>query len=78
MKPLREISPGRRNALGLAFFILFFAVWAAATLGGFVPKTFLADPIAMVKSGWVLLSVPNALVRGCFAALDEPGVELPL
>ena len=56
MKPLREISPGRRNALGLAFFILFFAVWAVATLGGFVPKTFLADPIAMVKSGWVLLT----------------------
>jgi NitT/TauT family transport system permease protein len=56
LKPLREISPGRRNALGLAFFILFFAVWAVATLGGFVPKTFLADPIAMVRSGWVLLA----------------------
>ena len=56
MKPLREISAGRRNALGLAFFVLFFAVWALATLGGFVPKTFLADPIAMVKSGWVLLT----------------------
>ncbi len=56
MKPLREISPGRRNALGLAFFVLFFAVWAVATLGGFVPKTFLADPIAMVRSGWVLLA----------------------
>lgn len=56
MKPLREISPGRRHLLGLAFFILFFAVWAVATLGGFVPKTFLADPIAMVKSGWVLLT----------------------
>ena len=56
MKPLREISPGRRHALGLLFFILFFAVWAVATLGGFVPKTFLADPIMMVKSGWVLLT----------------------
>lgn len=30
------------------------------------------------KSGWLLLSVPNALVRGLFQALDEPGVELPL
>jgi hypothetical protein len=29
------------------------------------------------KSGWVLLSVPNALGRGCFDALNEPGVELP-
>ena len=56
MKPLLEISPGRRQLLGLAFFVLFFAVWAGATLGGFVPKTFLADPIAMVKSGWVLLT----------------------
>ena len=56
MKPLREISPGRRRLLGLAFFILFFAAWAAATLGGFVSKTFLADPIAMVESGWVLLT----------------------
>lgn len=29
------------------------------------------------KSGWILLSVPNALVRGAFDALNEPGVELP-
>ncbi|KQW35548.1 ABC transporter permease [Rhizobacter sp. Root404] len=56
MKPLREISPGRRNALGLAFFVLFFVAWGIATLGGFVPKTFLADPIAMLRSGWVLLT----------------------
>jgi NitT/TauT family transport system permease protein len=56
LKPLREISPGRRNALGLAFFVLFFVAWGIATLGGFVPKTFLADPIAMVRSGWVLLA----------------------
>ena len=56
MKPLRELSAGQRNALGILFFVLFFAVWGVATLGGFVPKTFLADPIAMVKSGWVLLT----------------------
>lgn len=36
--------------------MLFFAVWALATLGGFVSKTFLADPITMVRSGWVLLT----------------------
>lgn len=29
-------------------------------------------------SGWGLLEVPNALVRGLFAALDVPGAELPL
>ena len=56
MKPLVEGSPGRRTALGILFFVLFFAVWAVATLGGFVPKTFLADPIACVRSGWVLLT----------------------
>ena len=43
-------------ALGVLFFILFFALWAAVTFGGLVPKTFLADPIAMVKSGWTLLA----------------------
>jgi NitT/TauT family transport system permease protein len=56
LKPLRDVSPGRRSALGLLFFILFFAAWAVATLGGFVSKTFLADPITMVRSGWVLLT----------------------
>jgi NitT/TauT family transport system permease protein len=56
LKPLREISPGRRRWLGLLFFILFFAAWAVATLGGFVSKTFLADPIMMIQSGWVLLT----------------------
>ena len=56
MKPLREVSPTARSALGLLFFVLFFGAWAVATLGGFVPKTFLADPIAMLRSGWVLLA----------------------
>lgn len=27
--------------------------------------------------GWILLSVPNALVRGYYAAMREPGIELP-
>jgi len=56
LKPLHEISPGRRNGQGLLFFVLFFAAWAFATLGGFVSKTFLADPVTMVRSGWVLLT----------------------
>jgi hypothetical protein len=29
------------------------------------------------SSGWLLLSVPNALVRGVFDSLSEPGIELP-
>ncbi|HVF62814.1 MAG TPA: ABC transporter permease [Casimicrobiaceae bacterium] len=56
MQPLRAVSPGARVALGVAFFVLFVAVWAFATLGGFVSKTFLADPITMVRSGWTLLT----------------------
>lgn len=56
MKPLTPVSPGARIALGVAFFVVFVAAWAVATLGGFVSKTFLADPITMVKSGWTLLT----------------------
>ena len=56
MKPLVPVAPGTRVVLGIAFFVLFFAVWAVATLGGFVQKTFLADPITMVRSGYVLLT----------------------
>ena len=56
MKPLVPVAPGTRVVLGIAFFVLFFAVWAVATLGGFVQKTFLADPITMVRSGYTLLT----------------------
>jgi NitT/TauT family transport system permease protein len=56
VKPLQQVEPGRRIALGVAFFVLFFAGWAFATLGGFVSKTFLADPLTMVRSGWELLA----------------------
>jgi NitT/TauT family transport system permease protein len=51
------VAPGTRIVLGIvSFFVLFVAVWAAATFGGFVSKTFLADPLTMVKSGWTLLT----------------------
>ena len=56
MKPLVPVDPRTRLVLGIAFFIVFTAVWAAATLGGFVSKTFLADPLTMVRSGWTLLT----------------------
>jgi len=55
MRPLQPVSPGAKVALGISFFVLFFAVWAFATLGGYVSKTFLADPITMVRSGFDLL-----------------------
>lgn len=56
MKPLREVTPGARLVLGVAFFVVFVALWAVATLGGFVSKTFLADPLTMLRSGWTLLA----------------------
>jgi NitT/TauT family transport system permease protein len=56
VKPLTPVSPGARIALGVAFFVVFVAAWAVATLGGYVQKTFLADPITMVRSGWTLLT----------------------
>src|ERR671937_2268687 len=56
MKPLAPISNTARLVLGILFFVLFFAAWALATFGGFVSKTFLADPITMVEEGWLLLT----------------------
>jgi NitT/TauT family transport system permease protein len=56
MRPLEPVSSSARTVLGIGFFVVFFAAWAVATLGGFVPKIFLADPISMVQDGWVLLT----------------------
>ena len=56
MKPLAPISNTARVALGILFFVLFFAAWGYATLGGYVSKTFLADPLTMVEEGWLLLT----------------------
>lgn len=56
MRPLTPVAPGARIALGVAFFVLFVAGWSLATFGGFVGKTFLADPLTMLKSGWTLLA----------------------
>jgi NitT/TauT family transport system permease protein len=55
VKPLTPVAPGARVALGISFFVLFVAAWAVATFGGFVSKTFLADPLQMLKSGYTLL-----------------------
>src|SRR3954452_17906 len=56
MKPLSPVSNSTKAVLGLLFFILFFAAWAYATLGGYVSKTFLADPLTMIREGWLLLT----------------------
>lgn len=56
MRPLEPVSDLARLALGIGFFVLFFAAWAFATLGGFVPRIFLADPLTMLGDGWRLIS----------------------
>lgn len=56
MRPLTPVTPKARAALGLSFFVVFVALWSLATFGGYVEKTFLADPLTMLKSGWLLLT----------------------
>jgi NitT/TauT family transport system permease protein len=56
MKPLVPVGPGRRWLLGLAFFVVFVALWSVATLGGFVSRTFLADPLTMLREGYALFA----------------------
>ncbi len=62
MRPLTAVSARTRFALGLAFFVAFTALWALVTLGGFVSKTFLADPLTMLRSGYDLLAQQGFLV----------------
>jgi NitT/TauT family transport system permease protein len=54
--PLKPIPPGRKAALGILFFALFVGAWGLATFGGFVSKTFLADPLTMLREGWLLFT----------------------
>ncbi len=56
MKPLAPVDPLTRVLLGVSFFVLFVAVWSAITFSGLVSKTFLADPLTMLKSGYTLLA----------------------
>ncbi|RYF06107.1 MAG: ABC transporter permease [Comamonadaceae bacterium] len=56
LAPLEPVSASARWLLGVAFFVLFFLVWAGFTLGGFVSPTFLASPVTMVQEGWLLFT----------------------
>jgi NitT/TauT family transport system permease protein len=56
MRPLQPVSATARVVLGVAFFVLFFSAWAVATLGGYVPKIFLADPITMLDDARLLFT----------------------
>src|SRR6266850_6594511 len=56
MTPLKPIPGARKAAYGVAFFVLFVAAWSAATFGGFVSATFLADPLTMLREGYALFA----------------------
>ncbi|MDW3687405.1 ABC transporter permease [Cupriavidus sp. CV2] len=59
LAPLAPVTQRARWVLGLSFFVVFFAVWAAVTLGGMVPRTFLADPMTMAHEGVLLFTEYN-------------------
>jgi NitT/TauT family transport system permease protein len=54
--PLTPVSSGRRLALGVLFFLCFFALWGAATYGGFIRPLFLASPGRTLVAGWELFA----------------------
>lgn len=41
------------------------------------PSYSMAGRLYLGSGGWLMLSVPNAIVHGVFDSLEEPGVELP-
>jgi hypothetical protein len=52
-------------------------VWLTSVQQEKLAAASLAGRLYVAKSGWLLLSVPNALVRGIYAALTATGAELP-
>jgi NitT/TauT family transport system permease protein len=60
-EPLKPIPPGLRIALGVLFFVLFFAAWAGVTFGGLVRPLFLADPLKTLQAGITLFVEYNFL-----------------
>ena len=56
IRPFQPLGRGARVGYGLAFFVIFVAAWAAATLTGAISRTFLADPITMLRDGWDLFA----------------------
>lgn len=43
-----------------------------------IPQTRMAGELQFSESGWMLLDVPNKLVEGVFATINEPGIVLPV
>ena len=56
MTPLHPVDTTRKAVYGVAFFVVFVALWSVATFGGFVSRTFLADPLTMLREGYALFT----------------------
>ena len=57
VRPLVPVSPPPPSPSGSRSSSCSSPLWAVATLGGFVNRTFLADPLTMLVAGWRLLVV---------------------
>ena len=55
-EPLAPVSRRARIVLGVAFFVLFFLVWAVVTFGGVVPPMFLKNPVDTFATGYDLFA----------------------
>jgi NitT/TauT family transport system permease protein len=59
MEPLKPVSQRTKLALGIAFFVLFFALWALVTFGGAIDSMFLKDPLYTLVTGYKLFAEFN-------------------
>ena len=58
MTPLRaSSSSARKIAYGIAFFVVFVALWSIATLAASCRRRFSADPLTMLREGYTLFTV---------------------
>lgn len=80
MTPFSLTRPVRAQAadLNLLFRDVGDALARLTKAGAAVKTHALSGELYASPSGWILLRVPNALVRGAFDALDENGAQLPL
>jgi NitT/TauT family transport system permease protein len=59
MEPLKPVPQRTKLALGIAFFVLFFALWALVTFGGAIDSMFLKDPLYTLVTGYKLFAEFN-------------------
>jgi hypothetical protein len=76
-EPLERVRDRQKTADALFHDTGHAHVYLTKSGGDAVTTHALSGELYASQSGWILLDVPNALVRGAFTALNEHGVELP-